>query len=158
MRLPLTEAEINDLLENGSLTIRKDIKWRPKNGSCFFHFDVQVENSYQGKKYDLTMVGTKNMSLDRYTFALLLGNNRIRGLCPDKGHINKYPQREKIIGLHKHKWTDQNRDSCAYVPTDITNTENIRQTFLEFCLECGIMFSGTFALPPETQPEFPLLD
>lgn len=158
MRIMLSETEIDDLILNGSLRVTKNIVWRLKEGKRHFCFRIPVENSFQGKSYDLKLVGTKNVHVNNYSYILLLDNLRIRAFDPKGTHINRYPKRESIKGPHKHKWRDQNMTSFAYVPNDITDPSNLRQTFLEFCKECEIIFTGTFALPPETQPELPLLE
>lgn len=106
-----------------------------------------------GSPYRIELVCTKNPLLEKgYSFALLLEGKRIRGFDPQGKHINRYPQRERISGLHKHKWRDDCESSFAYVPTDIINTE-ISAAFHAFLNECNIRFDGHFVPPPAFQPE-----
>lgn len=52
--------------------------------------------------------------------------------------------------------TDHCQDSYAYVPEDITDVNDIEQTFSEFLNECNIIHTGIFVSPPPAQYEMPL--
>ena len=145
----LTEQETDNLLQSGALYINGEIRWKLKNGRSHFEFRLKVD----GSPHSLELIATRNLSIaSRYSFALLLDGKRIRGLDPNSMHINHYPKREKIKGIHKHKWKDECQDSFAYIPDDITTTD-IEEAFLAFIRDCNIRFDGTFVHPPPFQPE-----
>ncbi len=149
-----TESEINTLLEKGELRIEEDIKWREKRGGSHWEFRVPVINEYQGVRFDLQLIGTRNINIFRYSFALLLDSNRrIRGFCPFVSHTNRHPVREKIEGSHKHKWTDQCQDSYVYVPDDIPEPDDLEKALRQFLQECNISFLGEYHDPPPVQLE-----
>jgi hypothetical protein len=156
MSMTLSEKDIDDLLFNGNLTIDKNIRWKLKSGQRYYEFRVPVLNTYQGNIQNLELIGTKNAQLNKYSFALMLDDRRIRGVCPYVSHINRHPKREIVKAPHKHKWDDHCQDSYAYIPPDITNVKDIHQTFNEFLKECFIIHKGTFNPPPPTQPELSL--
>jgi len=61
---------------------------------------------------------------------------------------HRNPNGEAILGPHKHQWTEDDEDRCAYVPDDIDEStrDTILVTFLE---ECGIDLEG------EYEPQLP---
>jgi hypothetical protein len=144
----LSEEEIDDLLQSRTLYINGEIRWKQKSNQQYFEFRLKVS----GCDHDIELVCTKNPLLEKgYSFALLLEGKRIRGFDPDGRHLNRFPKREQIVGIHKHKWTDDYEDSNAYVPNDIPSTE-ISAAFYAFLNECNIRFDGTFVPPPVFQP------
>lgn len=90
----------------------------------------------------------------RITFALVAKRNfRIRGLCINRSHENKHTNDEKWLpGTHMHHWTDKCRDRFAYTP-DWPISTNIEQSFIMFCNECGISFSGKVMATPVLQQD-----
>lgn len=156
MSMTLSEADVDELLNDGGLTIGKNIRWKMRKGQLFYEFRVPVLNQFRGEVLNLELVGTKNAQLHRYSFVLMLDNRRIRGLCPFGTHRNRHTKRGPVASPHKHKWTDHCQDSFVYSPNDISDVNDIPTTLVEFLKECGINLTVSFEPPPPTQPEIPL--
>jgi len=137
----ISENEINDIIEILDKEIDKTvINWKFEDGVQKFKVDVKNKEGYP-----LKLVGTYSHKTGNFSFALLLGKKRIRGLdCGHKPHHN--PDCQRIKGPHKHRWTDAYQDREAYVPKSV-NCTDIIQAFRDFLKECKIIFKGTLKRP-----------
>jgi len=136
----ITEDEIEDIIANVKKEITDTIEWSYKNGVQKFKVDVQNEAGYP-----LKLVGTLSYRSGNFSFALLLGKRRIRGLdCGKKVHHN--PECTRIKGVHKHKWSDAYQDKEAYVPPDI-DCSSIIEALKAFLEECNIQLKAVVKKP-----------
>lgn len=149
----ITEAYVDEFLLNAKLMLRHDIYWVQEY--THYKFKVPVENEFESN-IQLLLIGTKNIYVRDYSYCLLLNNNRIRSFDPFKSHKNNLPNdKRRIEGSHKHKWCDITKDKNAYVPTDITNPEDMELSLRQFMNECNIRFYGRITMPPPSQFQLP---
>ena len=97
--------------------------------------------------------GRYNRDARTLTYALILKTvGRIYGLDMGKDHHN--PQCEQVGDTHKHRWSEQQRDKEAYVPTDVTGAvSDPVAVWKQFCAEAHILHDGNMNSPPPDQGE-----
>ncbi|MCH8853652.1 MAG: hypothetical protein IID41_13515 [Planctomycetes bacterium] len=146
---PLTEQDAEELVA-AVKSITQDLTWKHSQNEAWARSEMPVENDLG---MDLRMFATANLKEPSlFTFSLVVSRAfRIRGLCVNRGHINKHTDRnEWRPGTHAHRWTDKCRDRFAYTPT-IEISTNIPAAFDEFCQECNIEFTGQVRPLPSRQ-------
>ncbi len=57
--------------------------------------------------------------------------------------VHRNPDGELIAEPHKHRWTSEQSDRAAYVPTDI-DFSDVNAGLLGFLAECLIKLVGTY--------------
>lgn len=78
-------------------------------------------------------------------FNLFVGSQPITMLHHGKVHHN--PDCRRLTDkLHKHRWTDANREKWAYIPDDI-DASTVQTTFAGFLKECNIELESRFSAP-----------
>lgn len=146
-RVPLTESEA-DRLVAAPKSITGDLTWSYNPNEVWAKSEMNVVNSLGVDLRIYANVNMKEPSL--FTFVLSVSRAfRIRGLCANRGHVNKHTNREEWRpGTHKHRWTDRCRDRFAYTPPESISSD-VAMAFRQFCAECKISFTGQVQpLPP----------
>jgi len=144
---------INSALESGLLTIVDPISWGHREGHLKARVDVEYPDD-SGFRVELLQV---SVLPQRFSIQLMYKGRTARRYCsqtshrqprdcPDDGNV-------RLSGKHKHRWSDETGDECAYVPEDISGGL-IEESFYEFCAECGINFMGVWRDPPGSQLGF----
>ena len=137
-----------------SKRVAEDIHWREDSDHApAFEFRVEVKS---GAGYPLQVNGRFNWSTGTLSYTLIhRTTGRIYGLDIGADHHN--PTYERVGELHKHHWTDPFADKLAYVPRDITATQDDSVVvWHQFCAEAKITHGGTLDKPPAAQEELPL--
>ena len=147
--MPLTQAEIDALVADPEKVIDGDIPWlQDEDHSPSVEFRAEVRTT---SGYPLFVRGSYNPLIGALTYALILKPvGRIYGLDMGKDHHN--PSCQRVGDLHKHRWTEAQRDKEAYVPADITAsaTEPVA-VWQQFCAEAGIRHLGQLGTVPPLQ-------
>ena len=146
-RIPLTEDEA-DRLVAAPKTISGDLVWSHDVDRGWAKSELKVASELGVDLRVYSNINMKEPSL--FSFALLVNRVfRIRGLCINRGHVNKHTNNEKWWpGTHKHRWTDRCRDRFAYTPAESISSD-VGEAFRQFCTECAITFDGQIRpLPP----------
>ncbi len=139
-RIPLTEDEAERLVA-APKTITGDLVWSHDVDRGWAKSELRVTSDLG---VDLRLYANINMKEPSlFSFALLVNRVfRIRGLCINKGHVNKHTNKEKWSpGTHNHRWTDACRDRFAYTPAEDISLD-VGEAFQQFCAECSITFNG----------------
>lgn len=148
-RVALTEEQARRILESPKAA-SEDVRWVPRGTSCWVGCRLNVENQL---KVTLHIHANANL-IDRakYSFSLILSNSyRIASFDAGASHINRHSDSNRWLGQpHKHRWTENCRDSFAYTPTDIDHS-TLESAFRSFCREIGVDFTGTVEPLPATQ-------
>lgn len=140
------------------MVLRGDVRWRRKARQDFAEARLKVAHEMDG---ELMMILTTNLALPflRHSYNLLYRGVPIKRLDINGRHRNTCRNRERFDWeTHKHMYTDDCEMAWAYKPDDIT-TDALRESFLQFCDECGIVFDGNWGEIPEAPPgagNFPL--
>ena len=145
--IPLTESEA-DRLVAAPKSITENLAWSYNPNEVWAKSELRVINNLGVDLRVYANVNMKEPSL--FTFALSLSRAfRVRGLCANRGHVNKHTNREEWRpGTHKHRWTDRCRDRFAYTPVEEIS-QDVAEAFRQFCVECSISFEGQVQpLPP----------
>lgn len=152
--MPLTQTEFEAILADDTKRIGGNLRWRnDEDHSPAVEFRVEVESE---SGYPLFAVGRLNRAAGTLSYVLIHRTaGRIYALDLGADHHN--PTCETVGEKHKHRWTQQYRDKCAYVPDDITAgvTEPV-EVWRQFCSEAGVAHDGCLFEPPAIQGELPL--
>lgn len=149
--MPITQAEVEVILEDESKRIVGDIRWSDdEDHSPAVQFRALVASE---AGYPLQVNGRFNGLAGTLSFTLIhRGTGRIYALDLGADHHN--PTCQCVGEKHKHKWVDQYADKSAYVPDDITaGVENPVDVWRQFCVEAKIVHEGEFQNPPPIQEE-----
>jgi hypothetical protein len=142
----LSNEEFDELLSDPGKVVAGDIRWGPdEDHSPAVEFMTKVVTS---TGHPLFLRGSYNHESKALTFALILrGVGRIYALDMGKDHRN--PSTGLLVGRkHKHTWSEENRDTEAYVPNDITApVSDPVSVWGQFCNEAGLIHEGKFETP-----------
>lgn len=138
-----TEADVEALLSHGAI-IRDSFRWRT-TGKYTYKTEAWLEETYEGAP--VRLCGTLNSRIMNYSYALIWGGARVRGLDMG-GRPHPNPDGQMIAPPHKHRWTDEFQARVAYRPTDITET-TVEGVLYQFLAECNIRFEGTYYKPSD---------
>ncbi len=119
-------------------SIIETIRWEEAEGSV--KFKVRLENV---ENYPAYLIGTYNHRTKTYSFTIIAGNERVRGL--DYGKTNHNPDCSNVRN-HKHIWCEQNKDRMAYEPIDI-DFSTMESAFQTFLTACNIQYKGMLPRP-----------
>jgi len=150
--MAMTKAEFEAILRDETKIIEGDIMWsedEDHSPAVVFRTDVQTEAGWP-----LFINGNHNPLIPRTSYHLIHRQvGRIYGLDHGKEHPN--PDGSGRVGeKHKHQWTEEFRDTCAYVPEDITAPpDDPVAVWEQFCREAGITHRGHMNPPPGRQRE-----
>lgn len=143
-----SEQELEYLLRDETKRISADIVWRDdQDHSPAREFRVQVDSE---PGWPISVNGRWNPFSQKLSYTLIHdGAGRIIGLdLGDVEHPNPPPQRLRLIGTHKHRWTVAHRDKWAYVPEDITAAwDEPMEVWRQFCDEVHILHEGLVFAP-----------
>lgn len=121
--------------------INQDIVWRKRKGYQEFAVDVVSEEV----EYEMLLKGVVTEATGHLKLNLFVGPQPVAMLHRGKVHHN--PSCERLAApVHKHRWSDADREKRAYVPADV-DPSSFGSTFRSFLKECNIEFSGHFASP-----------
>jgi hypothetical protein len=121
--------------------INQDIIRRKRKGYQEFTADVLSEEV----EYEMSLKGVVTEATGYLKLNLFVGAQAVAMLHRGKVHHN--PGCERLAApVHKHRWSDADREKGAYVPADV-DPSSCESTFRSFLKECNIEFSGHFALP-----------
>ena len=143
-----TEQELRYLLDDKTKQISEDIFWRDdQDHSPAKEFRVAIDSE---PGWPISVNGRWNPDSQKLSFTLIHdAAGRIIGLdLGDVEHPNPKPNRERLVGTHKHRWTVAHRDKWAYSPTDITaEWHQPAAVWRQFCAEVHIIHSGVVHPP-----------
>ena len=149
--MSLTNAEFDSIIQDKSKRIEGNIDWiEDEDHSPARVFRANIESA---AGWPLFVQGRYNPLACTLTYALILKTaGRIYGLDLGKDHHN--PQCNQVGEKHKHKWSEQYRDTEAYVPSDITaQVSDPVEVWKQFCKEADIEHDGELRQPPPMQME-----
>lgn len=141
----LTEREAERLVALPKL-VTGDVRWARSANPMWGKAEVAVLQAGTG----MSLRATVNLDANElFSFALLVGNLRVRGLCANADHGNKHPDnRDKLYEVHLHIWTDRCRDRLA-VPVQESVSANLSEALVQFCSMSNIDFQGAVeSIPP----------
>lgn len=149
----ITQQEFEAILADDTKRITDDIDWvedRAHRPAVVFRVAITSDRGYP-----LQVAGRWNSMAGKLSYSLLYqGVGRVYGL--DMGVPHRNPTGQPLGDLHKHSWTPEFRDRCAYIPEDITAVWNEPlKVWGQFCAEARLVHSGTLASPTR-QGELPL--
>ena len=138
--MSLRDTEFAAIL-SGSKRIEGNIHWTEDEDHSLarsFRAEVQTDSGWP-----LFVQGRYNRAANKLTYALILRTEgRIYGLDMGREHRN-------VGEIHKHRWTEPNRDKNVYAPSDITaNVHDPVRVWDQFCQEVGIEHGGRMDTPP----------
>jgi hypothetical protein len=109
----LTDSEFKDFIEDSNKIINGDIEWQEdEDHSLSVEFRVRLQST---QNYPVFVQGFYNPLKLALTYAIIhLKAGRIYGLDMGKEHPN--PDRTRVGGIHKHRWTEEYQDKWAYRP------------------------------------------
>ena len=147
--MTLTEKYFESIIQNSSKYVQGDIKWlqHPQH-ELLVKFKVEINSDLD---IALSIRGTYNLITSALSYHLIFPPyGRIYGL--DLGKEHKNPDGKLVGEKHKHRWTEIYRDKIAYVPDDITATQNNPVlVWQQFCQEAIIKHDGIMLTPPALQ-------
>ena len=149
-QVPLANLEVNKILQAPKV-VKEDIRWRTDPSQAWAKCELGVKNKLKANLKLYLNWNTEEQSL--FSFSLVLNNAyRIAGIDFNGSHRNRHTDNNLwITKTHKHKWTEECRNSWAYTPEDITG-KKAEDVFQTFCRECNIDFQGRFfGLPPRQE-------
>ena len=149
----ITQQEFNAILADTTKTIEGDLAWSDdEDHSPAIEFRAEVRSE---AGYPLFVVGRYNPMAGTLSFAIIhRGAGRIYGLDLGADHHN--PTCQRVGEKHKHRWTEAFRDKEAYVPDDITESQDHPvSVWAQFCKEANIRHDGMLTAPV-IQEELPL--
>lgn len=147
--MPLTNAELASLMEDGSKRIEGDIAWcEDEDHSPALEFRAEILSE---TGWPLFVRGGYNRLAGSLTYAVILKTEgRIYALDLGKDHHN--PECTQVGEKHKHRWTEQYTDKEAYSPEDISaSVADPVAVWEEFCKEAKIVHQGKLAQPAPIQ-------
>lgn len=149
--MSLTNTEFASIMQDKSKRIEGNIDWiEDEDHSPARVFRANIESA---AGWPLFVQGRYNSLARTLTYALILKTaGRIYGLDLGKDHHN--PQCNQVGEKHKHTWSEQHRDTEAYVPSDITaQVSDPVEVWKQFCKEADIEHDGELRQPPPMQME-----
>lgn len=161
----LTRKQIEVLLE-AELIVVDVLKWEPGSAG-WVRAVVAVDNSH-GLPLRLNLQVSTRLP-GAYSYSLLNGGQTLRRLDVRGSHANNGAcgsDERWVRRTHKHHYTDEHGDRCAYTPTDLPDTPGglgtvapgeYRRLFEAFCVECGIEVQTRWREPVRHEPP-PTLD
>lgn len=111
-----------------------DLAWRFERGAHRLEAVVVRANGEA-----LRLIGIKRRA---YSFSLLYRNSLLIRRWDTHGHTN--PDGEKMLGGHKHRWTDEHGENLAYRATDVP-TDDVHGALMAFLAECNIQVEGVYS-------------
>lgn len=141
--MSLSDAEFDAML-SGPKRIEGDIHWtgdEDRSTARIFRAEVQTDSGWS-----LFVQGRYNRPANKLTYALILRTEgRVYGLDMGRDH-------RKVGEIHKHWWSEPNRDKNVYAPDDITaNVHDPVRVWEQFCQEVGIDHDCRLYAPPYTE-------
>ena len=148
---PVTEPELDMILADDSKRISGDIFWSAvRDQRAAFRFRAPIENA---RGVPLAIHGWYRPDIKNLAFALIW-NRRTRVYALDMAGRHRNPEPPHVVGLHKHRWSDEIRDTVAYTPPDITaGADQPESAWRQFCAEAGIHHAGRMHLPGDAAEE-----
>jgi hypothetical protein len=149
--MPLTQAEFETLITDGSKRIEGDLDWvEDEDHSPAVQFRAEILSD---AGYPLFVRGRFNGPAGTLSYVLMhRGSGRVYGLDLGADHHN--PGCDRVGEVHKHRWTDQYADKQAYRPDDIgALATDPLAVWREFCAEAKITHRGRLLPPPAIQME-----
>ena len=144
--MSLTNAEVARVLAARKLVTER-IEWRARPGrtpkwECAFSVRIPV-----GDDPGLAVLGRIEATSNQYETrcAFIYAGICIRRWESRGRHRN--PDKQWIVGAHKHLWDETDEDRLAYVPNDIdvTDRDTVLMSFLD---ECSITIGGAGGYAP----------
>ena len=141
------EAAIDMAIESGQLNINDTVVWIKAEG----HTKARLRVGHPTEREFALELHQNSKLPERFSLQLLYKRRPARRYCSLTPHTQAVDCDEapgqRILGKHKHRWSDTSGDECVYVPLDMTGML-IEECFNEFCAECGITFLGAWNDPP----------
>jgi hypothetical protein len=138
----LSEAEAERIIDLPK-RISEHNSWEQRDdGNWYTEMPVEAE-----EQLPLHLYGRFNPRTGNYTFVLFYGRVSLRRVDVGKRHHN--PECDNVNTPHKHRGTDRFRDRWAYEPSEMGDTDSIRDTFVKFLTECNVNLEGRFVEPPQ---------
>lgn len=133
----LSEKEREQIYTEEKIIYGNTIEWRFKDGSLKLKVPVLRPNGEE-----LTLFGVYGRR-GQISFSL---NYRKTVLIRRFDHrIHTNPDGRKILGPHKHKWTESHGDNIAYEVNDIP-VERLDDALQAFLKECNITVEGPYQM------------
>lgn len=145
MAARVTESELDMILADDSKQIHGDIGWTPvPDHRPAFRFRSPIENA---RGVPLEVRGWYRADIRNLAFALIW-NGEARIYALDMAGRHRNPEPPHVVGMHKHRWSDESLDTVAYVPADITaGADQPEAAWREFCAEARIRHEGRMHFP-----------
>lgn len=149
--MPLTHAEFESILEDGSKRIKGDITWCEDEDhfpALEFRAEVVSETGWP-----LFVRASYNRLAGALTYALILKTEgRIYALDLGKDHHN--PECAQVGEKHKHRWSERCRDKEAYASEDVSApVSDPAAVWVQFCKQAKIEHEGRLAQPAPHQED-----
>lgn len=141
----ITDAEFSEILDDATKRVEADILWQPDPDHLpAQEFRVPVMSSTPNV---LHVIGWYQPYSGKLSYKVIRsGTGCIYRLCINSPHRN--PDRQWLLGTHKHTWTEAHRDHSAYAPLDISATwDDPGNAWEQFCTEFHLEHRGHFRSP-----------
>jgi hypothetical protein len=144
------ESFIDAAIDSGMMSITESVSWERREGHLKARLNVDYSD-HPGFRLELHHTP---LLPRRFSLQLMYQRRTARRYCSSMPHTQpgdctEFPN-QRILGMHKHRWSDQTGDECVCVPSDISGGL-IEETFYEFCTESGVSFLGVWHDPPGLQ-------
>jgi hypothetical protein len=138
LRQPVLETNKAELLHQTSKIVEEPLTWKPHSQG------YRMEASVYAPELEEELRLVCSYGKTNFGFCLLYRNHPVRRYDNSPRHKSHTTGEVFLNTPHKHIWTQEDEDDQAYIPPDISPTDDVNDRLLSFLREENIEAKGGY--------------